>query len=240
MPYCSKCGIEVDGGVASCPLCASPIQILDAPEPRRSLGPYPQYIIDPENAYKLSRAERRRIAVEIITLAAVLVSAALFLVDLLLDGGLGWSRYAVASVAFCWLVSAAPIALYGRTKRALSIVGAAVVAFPLLLDALDGKLDWSLSLGVPITLASCAAVAATAAVMARMPTKGLNLLGIGALGLALYLIVLESILRLALGLGFGPYWSLVAAIALVPVAIFLFYLHGRVMRGADLRKIFRL
>jgi hypothetical protein len=240
MPYCSKCGVEVDEGIAYCPLCASPIQRFgeSAPEPAR--GAYPQHIIDPENAYKLSKAERRHIAVEILSLAAALLSVALFLVDILLDAELGWSRYAVASVAFGWLVSVAPIALYGRTKTALAVIGTAVLAFILVLDALGGSLGWSLSLGIPIALTSYTAFAATAAIMARRPVKGLNLLGIGALGLAVYLVALESIIRLALGLSSRPYWSLVAAIALVPVAIFLFFLHDRVMRGANLRKIFRL
>jgi hypothetical protein len=139
-----------------------------------------------------------------------------------------------------WLVSVAPIALYGRTKTALAVIGAAVLAFIIVLDALGGRLGWSLSLGIPIALTTYAAFAATAAIMVRRPVKGLNLLGIGALGLAVYLVALESIFRLALGLSSRPYWSLIAAIALVPVAIFLFFLHGRVMRGANLRKIFRL
>jgi hypothetical protein len=239
MPYCSKCGVEVDEGIVYCPLCASPIQRFGESAPEPSRGPYP-HIIDPENAYKLSKAERRHIAVEILSLAAALLSGALFLVDILLDAGLGWSRYAVASVVFGWLVSVAPIALYGRTKTALAVIGTAVLAFILVLDGLGGSLGWSLSLGIPLALTSYAAVAATAAIMATRHTKGLNLLGIGALALAAYLVSIEFIIRLALGMSLRPYWSLVAAIALVPVAIFLFFLHDRVMRGANLRKIFRL
>jgi hypothetical protein len=240
MPYCSRCGVEVDEGVVACPLCAAPIQVLDGEVPKPASGPYPQRIIDPEDAYRLSKAERRRIGVEILSLATALSSGALFIIDLLPDARLGWSRYAVASIALVWLASTAPLALYGRTKSILAVMGAAAVAFLLVLDGLDGRLGWSLSLGAPIALTSYAFAAATAAIIAARPNKGLNLLGIGALALAAYLVALESILRLGLGASLRPYWSIVAALALVPVAVLLFYLHGRVLRGADLRRIFRL
>jgi hypothetical protein len=240
MPYCSRCGVEVDEGVAACPLCAAPIQILDGPAASPSSGPYPQYIIDPENAYKLSKAERRRIGLELLTLASVLASGALFLIDMLADASLGWSRYAVASIGLGWIVSAAPLALSGRAKSALAVIGAAVPAFLLVIDGLDGRLEWSVSLGLPITFASYSALAATAAAIATRRIKGLNLFGIGALGLAAYLVALEAIIRLGLGASVRPYWSIIAALALVPVAIFLFYMHRRVLRGANLRKIFRL
>jgi len=240
MPYCSRCGVEVDEGTAACPLCATPIQSLDDTECKDGTGPYPQHIIDPEDTYRLSRAERRRIAVELLTLAGALACAALVLVDLLPDAHLGWSRYAVASIALGWLVSIAPLVLYDRPKAWLAAIGTAGVAFLLALDGMDGRLGWSAALGVPIALASYAALGATAAVMMARPIKGLNMLGIGALGLAAYLIALEAIIRLGLRTSVRPYWSIVAALALVPVAIFLFYLHGRVLRGTNLRKIFRL
>lgn len=240
MPYCSRCGVEVDDGVTTCPLCEAPIQNLDAPVQKPENGPYPQHIIDPDDAYRFSKAERRRIGVELLSLAVALASAALFLVDLLSDTDLGWSRYAVASVVFGWIMAVTPILLYGRIKAALAIMAAAAIAFLLVLDGLDGNLVWSLTLGTPIAMSSFMIAAATAEIMYTRRIKGMNLLGIGALSLAAFLITLESILRIGLGTSIRPYWSIVAALALVPVAVFLFYLHGRVLRGADLRKIFRL
>jgi len=232
--------VEVDDGVAVCPLCTAPIQNLDALMRKPEDNPYPQHIIDPEDAYNLSKAERRRIGVELLTLAVALASAALLLVDLLSDTDLGWSRYAVASVVFGWIMAVTPIFLYGRIKAAMAVMAVAAIAFLLVLDGMDGRLGWALTLGIPIAMASFMIAAATAEVMVTRRIKGINLLGIGALGLAALLIALESILRLGLGTSIRQYWSIVAALALVPVAVFLFYLHGRVLRGADLRKIFRL
>lgn len=237
MPYCSRCGVEVEEGTERCPLCSTPIQRLEEAAPPT---PYPQHIIDPEDAYRLSKAERRRIGLELLALAAALASAALLAVDLLPDGRLGWSAYAVASVAFAWYAASVPLALYGRAKALLGALAAGTAAFLVVLDGLEGGLSWSLRLGLPILGATAVTVAASAAVMASRTRKGLNMIGIAALGAAAYLLELEAILRLGLGIAFRPYWSIVTALALVPVAVLLFFLHGRVMRGANLRKIFRL
>ncbi|PKL09752.1 MAG: hypothetical protein CVV51_02155 [Spirochaetae bacterium HGW-Spirochaetae-7] len=240
MPYCSRCGIEVDEAADTCPLCAAPIQKLDGASPPPGKDTYPQRIIDPEDTYRLSKKERRRIGIELLTLAAGLSSVALFLVDLLTDARLGWSPYAVASVLLGWAVSVTPLALYGKPRTALAVIGVTVLAFMVVIDGFDGTTDWSLALGLPIAVASFVATGLTAAAMASRRIKGINLLGIAALGLAGFLVALEALIRLSRGTGMRPYWSLVAALALVPVAVFLFYLHGRVLRGADLRKIFRL
>lgn len=240
MPYCSRCGVEVVDGSESCPLCSTPIQNLDTTLRREEQAAYPQHIIDPEDAYNLSKAERRRIGVELLSLAAFLASAALILVDKLSHVSLGWSRYAVASVIFGWLIAIAPVILYHQAKAAIALDSVAIVAFLLVMDWFDGSLTWSIAIGVPIALASISAIAGTAMVIAKRAIKGLNVLGIGALGLAVYLIALEAIIRLALGGSAKPYWSIVASLALVPVAVLLFFLHGRVLRGANLRKIFRL
>lgn len=240
MPYCSRCGIEVDEEADTCPLCAAPIQKLGGAVKPSNGEPSPPHIIDPGDAYRLSERERRRIGIELVTLAAGLASIALFLVDLTSDARLGWSPYAVASVLLGWAVSVAPLALHGKPRSTVAVTSAAVLAFMVAIDGFDGATDWSLRLGVPIAVASFMAAGATAAAMASRRVKGINLLGIAALGLAGFLVALEALIRLAMGTGTRPYWSLVAALALVPVAVFLFYLHGRVMRGADLRKIFRL
>jgi len=237
MPYCSQCGVEVDDSVEHCPLCARPIQRLgDAEKPT----PYPQHIIDPEDSYRLSKAERRRIGLEVLALAAILASAALLAVDLLPDGRLSWSGYAVASVAFAWFAASAPMLFYGRVKATLGVLALGVAIFLMVLDALGGGLSWSLRLGLPIVGATVATSAACAAAIASRRLKGLNTIGIAVIGAAAYLIEIEAILRLGLGIALRPYWSIVTALALVPVAVLLFYLHGRVMRGANLRKIFRL
>jgi len=240
MPYCSKCGVEVEESAATCPLCRAPIQHFDGDAAREESSTYPQHIIDPDDAYRLSRAERRRMGVELLTLVAGLATAALLLVDMFPDGALGWSLYAIGSVAVVWLLSILPLLLTGKPRLMVVLIMAAIVAYLCLIDALDGSIGWSLSFGAPITIATFLGAYLTTVALRSRAIKGINLFGIGALGLAGYLVALECIIRLALHVSARPYWSVVTALVLVPIAIFLFYLHGRVLRGADLRKIFRL
>ncbi len=240
MPYCSKCGVEVEESAATCPLCRAPIQHLEGDAPREESSTYPQHIIDPDDAYRLSQAERRRMGVELLTLVAGLATAALVLVDIFPDGALGWSCYAIGSVAGVWLLSILPLLLTGKPRLMVVLMLAVIVAYLCFIDALDGSMDWSLSLGTPIALATFLAAYLTTVALRSRAIKGINLFGIGALGLAGYLMALECIIKFALHVGVRPYWSVVTALVLVPIAIFLFYLHGRVLRGADLRKIFRL
>jgi len=240
MPYCSKCGVEVEESAATCPLCRAPIQHLDEDAAHEENSTYPQHIIDPDDAYRLSRAERRRMGVELLTLVAGLATAALLLVDMFPDGALGWSLYAIGSIAVVWLLSILPLLLTGKPRLMVVLMLAAIVAYLCLIDALDGLMSWSLSFGAPITMATFIGTYLTTVALRSRAIKGINLFGIGALGLAGYLVALECIIRLALHVSARPYWSVVTALVLVPIAIFLFYLHGRVLRGADLRKIFRL
>lgn len=240
MPYCSRCGVEVEDSAALCPLCKSPIQHFEEDAACQSEPGYPQHIIDPGDAYRLSKAERRRMIVELLALVAGLATAALFLLDMFPDGALGWSLYAIGSVAVVWLLSILPLLVAGRPRLLATLMLIAVIAYLSFIDSLDGSLDWSLALGAPIALATFIAVCLTIAAIRGRTIKGINLLGIGALGLAGYLVALECIIRLASHSGARPYWSVVTALVLVPISILMFYLHGRVLRGADLRKIFRL
>jgi hypothetical protein len=197
-------------------------------------------LIDPEDRYRLSAAERRRLGMELISLAAALAAAALILIDLLSDARLSWSLYAVVSLAMAWLASITPFAFHGKAWLGMSTLGVAVIAYLLTIDGLDGNLTWSAGFGVPIAMLTVVVVAFTALMIRGIRVKGINCLGIGAIGLALYLVGLEVILRVASGMAGRPYWSVVAALTLVPVAILLFYVHRKVLRGANLRKLFRL
>jgi hypothetical protein len=178
--------------------------------------------------------------VELLSLVAGLATAALLLVDMFPDGAIGWSMYAIGSVAELWLLSILPLMLAEKPRLMVVLMLAAILAYLCFIDAIDGSMSWSLGFGAPITMVTFMTVFLTTVAVRSRAIKGINLFGIGALGLAGYLVALESIIRLALHISARPYWSVVTALVLVPIAIFLFYLHGRVLRGADLRKIFRL
>ncbi|MBN1241878.1 MAG: hypothetical protein JXA15_04125 [Spirochaetales bacterium] len=241
MPYCSECGVEVDAGVEACPLCKAPIhRSAECDEAVRPHAAYPDRIIDPEDRYHLTATERRRIAVELLSLAFGLAGAVIILVDLVVNQRLGWSLYALVSVGFAWLVSAMPLILYGKPWLVFTVLAPALPLFLFLIDVFDGRgIGWFLPYGFPIAGAGLAAVASVGAVVGASRRKGLNVIATVFLGAAIFMLILEGILDLNRG-GLSPYWSAIAALALAPTAVVLYFLHGRVLRGADLRKVFRL
>ncbi|MBP7096657.1 MAG: hypothetical protein KBC36_11275 [Spirochaetia bacterium] len=241
MPYCSDCGVEVDAGVEACPLCKAPIhRSAECAEPTRPHAAYPDRIIDPEDRYHLTATERRRIAVELLSLAFGLAGAVILLVDLVVNQRLGWSLYALVSVGFAWLVTTMPLILFGKPWLVFAVLAPALPLFLFLIDVFDGRgIGWFLPYGLPIAGAGMGAVAAVGAVIGASRRKGLNVVATIFLGAALFVLILEGILDLNRG-GLSPYWSAIAALALAPTAVVLYFLHGRVLRGADLRKVFRL
>lgn len=241
MPYCSECGVEVDAGVEACPLCKAPIhRSAEREEATRPHAAYPDRIIDPEDRYHLTATERRRIAVELLSLAFGLAGAVILLVDLVVNQRLGWSLYVLVSVGFAWLVTTMPLILYGKPWLAFAVLAPALPLFLFLIDVFDGSgIGWFLPYGFPIAGAGLATVASVGAVIGGSRRKGLNVVATIFLGAAAFLLILEGILDLNRG-GLSPYWSAIAALALAPTAVVLYFLHGRVLRGADLRKVFRL
>lgn len=226
-----------------CPLCTTPV-----PEPREecvssgetSGKAYPDYILDPEHAYSLTKGERRRIAFELVSLSFLLAAVALILADILFHTRPYWSLYALASIGFVWMVLSSLIVFAGKVPRILMTIPLATALYLLALDWMDGSITWSLSLGIPI-VGSLLLIAIFVSVAIRFTRrKGFNVAAYACLGLAGLCFCVEAILDLNFLGMLSPSWSLVVGLALVPLSGMLLYIHGRVLRGADLRKVFRL
>ena len=98
MPYCARCGVEVDEGVRGCPLCEAPIPVFDdddgsiaAPSGRY---PAPEEALDP-----LSPRQIRMTAWAVLSAVLVIAFAAVLAIDLVDESeGLGWSGYVLGAL----------------------------------------------------------------------------------------------------------------------------------------------
>lgn len=239
MPYCYKCGVELEKGAPACPLCG--ISVPEAcEEPDTPPRPaYPDFVHDPEYGAALSGPERRRIALEILTLAFGLAAASSVVIDLA-DGGLGWSRFVAAAVLGVWGVCAGIIALWNRPGWAAAASAAACMAAMAGIDAAASWRGWSLAVGLPMAATVAAGAFAVGASVRRAKRRGLNVAGHALISAAAALCVLELALDLYLDGRAYLRWSLITAASIVPVSLLFYYMHARLLRGADLRKFFRL
>ena len=237
MPYCPKCGVELDEKAAACPLCGTPS--FAAPAQPEGAARAERYI-DPEDQEKLTEGERLKIAWEMISVSAAIAAAVVCAMNLLMNRELSWALYPLASLVLAWLLLTSPFRLRSHPTLAVLVAACATPAFLVGLDLFDGRLDWSLRVGVPIAFMAelSAALAAFAGVKARR--KGINIIAFALIAAAATCIGIEVALGLFLAGKIVLQWSVVVAVSLGSVATFLLYLHHRVTTKVNLRKLFRL
>jgi len=242
MPYCSVCGVEVDAGTERCPLCSVPIFVPGGGEAAAPAGgpAYPEHVSDPVYGSTLTDLERRRVVVEIVSVASVLAAGALALADLLSDGKIAWSLYAFVAIGFTWALVFSVLFLWTKPGWILPALAGCTSLFLLCVDFFNGRMDWFLRLGLPLVAAPVACVMVVGVVIRGIKRRGFNIVAVVLFGVAVFLALVEVILDLNANGVVDVYWSGIAALALAPTGIVLYYIHLRGMRGADLRKVFRL
>lgn len=247
MNYCPRCGVRLADAEPRCPLCGAAPTGEAPPAASAGLTDFPAELARPASPVVratpldgLKRSERSRLALELLGIVFGIALVTTLLVDLFVNRALGWSRYSSAAIAAAWAYASAPIALRKRPGRALAALFGVTLALLLGLDAADGRLSWSIAIGMPIAIVGFCGFAFAAAATRMAKRKGLNVLGISLASVAFVALGVELVLDLA-ALGRPDLrWSVVVAFALIPSSTLLFYLHHRITDRASLKKLFRL
>ena len=90
MKKCENCGVLLDEGFISCPLCAPGDKEVKA-------------LIRPREVLKVARKEAARYLWELSGVVCITSIVLILLLNLLFTGGLNWSLYPVTSVSWIWL-----------------------------------------------------------------------------------------------------------------------------------------
>jgi len=262
MLYCPRCGVVLGEDASSCPLCgAVPVREKPAsadaggasyPEARKvrrsaAGGAAPEHDAsasdddrDESHPDVLTPAERRRIAVELLSVGFGVALAVTILADLFANRSLTWSLYAAVGIVASWLTISMPLILYWHPWVLFAVLAPSLTLLVFLLDLFDGRITWFLGYGLPILGAFAGVSAGTGAVVGSIKRKGLNAPAVFLCGIAALCFCVETVVDLNRARELSYDWSAVVAFALVPTAAFLFYLHYRIMNRASLRKLFRL
>lgn len=241
MPYCCRCGVEVDRDVAACPLCEAPIPRLDdlpapaEPAERR----YP-----PKETLGPARATARQVRLSIwATLSAIFViSILVVLAANLVESGwrVTWSSFALGSLGLAWVVTTIILVVFRPPWLVLLCTWAPVVGFLAFVDALDGGgMRWFFPLGLPIATAAFLAFEVSTILWTVWKDRGANQLAILLLLLAPACIGIDLSSSAYIGDAHLS-WSYVVAGVLVPLAGFLFVYHYALRRVLKLDRIFHV
>jgi hypothetical protein len=233
MPTCPKCRVELAEGTRACPLCGFSLEVGPP-------GSAPEHYLDPSGSEGLTDEERTTIAWEVLSVSTLIGAVVVSAVNLIVDRTLSWALYPLAALALVWVLFTALFKLGKRPLQAVLLSGAALPAFLLGLDLIDGGLGWAPAVAVPIALVVELSAGAAAFASLRAKRKGPNVFAFCLVAVSASCAGIDATVGLySFGrLSFG--WSAIVASALVPVAAFLLYLHHRVTKKANLRKLFRL
>ena len=236
MPYCSRCGVEVDHQVDICPLCEAPIQKL----PPDDGSPWPSDEAPAPQVASRSPDERLALARIITTMGFLIPVFIVLAVDLFVSRSLGWSLFVTASLGAAWLWAILPLIL---TRHPFYLTGAMTLVAVVLewgLGLMAGNVSWILTVGMPVII-TAGGLASLVILFSRASARlGGNLAGWILLALALLCGLVDILTSARYSDSWIPGWSLIVAGTLIPVAVLLLVLHYRPSQRTRMRRYFHV
>ncbi len=224
MPYCPKCGVELDTKIKNCPLCQYPMPtLLDETKNRVVESKFPQ----PENIYWDTLVKIKNQI--FFTLSILFVSALLVLLSM--DSYVHFQnraiRYSIISIICGWIYL---FFLFGYVKNTyLSVLGIGITTLILTfrLDSFDGILSWSWDYALPIVIVSVCITLLFITFYKKSKHKNQYVFIPAYLCIvgAIFFIALEIIFDVQAKRAIRPSWSMIAFIVLSSIATVLFGLY---------------
>ena len=226
MPYCSKCGVEVDPGIEKCPLCQLPINGVaeDSIPPRK----YPDIPVEHPKKTPLTHQQKRIRAWEIVSASLLIPFLIVVFTDLIVNETVSWARFPMIALLLTWMLSTFPLVFANKPFVIITGEVLSVLIFLVLVDYLhDWVIDWFYKLALPNLAVLILISSAVVILSTQAKRKGANiaayiLFGVGALNLGLDMIIMST-LREKISIT----WSLFVLVPCFIIGGFLLYLHFR-------------
>jgi hypothetical protein len=232
MINCINCGVELEDGFKTCPLCGKD-PLTSANEDQTSLN-YPSDII------YLQKREGRKYLWELFGIVAFSGIAVCTIVDLLVNKSLSWSLFTDISLLSSWVTLTLFLHAYKRAWIILPGLLLTILCTLFFIDLFDKGHDWFLTLGLPIALTLFIAVSLVIVMYRSARLKGLNIIADALIVVAGFCIATEIVLDLYIKTTIYLTWSLIVAVSTLPVALVLFFYHYRLKKGNRLDSFFHV
>ncbi len=242
MPYCARCGVEVDKNQKLCPLCDAPIIHFDQNNRPIKEKDYPEDNLRKKLPYRRDIRRAKQLSVSILTVCFITPLIVVLAIDLRYEPGLSWSRIPVAILASLHISSILPLLIPPRFHGwALPISYYLIIAAALLgIDLADPYPSWAIPVALPIETAAALISAGIVWVSLRVKKLGSNLGAFILIGLTLLSAVIELIVRAHMPLALKLDWAFIVALILLPVTALLLYIHYILGKEVNLKKIFHI
>jgi len=221
------------GDTPACPLCG-------AANPRIPKAEKPSGSPSAPDSRPFTPQESRKVAWEVLSVAFAVAVVALVAINLLVSARISWALYPISTFVFIWVVASSFLVVSKAPRLRIALTALALPLYLLALGAFVGDSSWAWELAVPIAAFVELVALGVGLVVTLSRRKGLNLLSIGLVGAALVCLGVEILVDLYSSGSVRLAWSAITALALVPIAGFLLYLHYRVATSTNLRRLFKL
>jgi len=232
MPYCPRCGVEVEERLEKCPLCTTPIpdEVREHPD---MPGDFPEDIIDPKPLYrKLSEGQKRFLALSFIALLGVFPIAITMGIDLFQNGTVTWSYYVMIPLlgvaAIAWIF----VHYLRKPLISLSALMVVVLAIEMLISNRYSPGNFMSAPELPFFLLSFGVIELFLLYIMKRRRGVLQILSFLFLDAALLVGGIDYIITRSLT------WSPVVFSSLIPAALYLSYIRIVKKKGLNLMGFF--
>jgi hypothetical protein len=237
MPYCSRCGIEVENHILKCPLCNTEIQNFNNPPEIPENFPEDDYT---SKDYYIPFEMKKKILWSIVSFLIATSLFIIFSVNFFLERTITWAWIPLFSILSTWLVFASIYYLYKKIFFLLLslFVFISLYLFFLFLIILNFRLFFSFAL--PIVIATFFNTLIVIFLYKITKRRGYNIIGFILIAISFYSIIVDIIITFYITGKIVMTWSIVVIAFLIPLAFLLFFIHYKLKKNPDVKKIFHI
>jgi hypothetical protein len=241
MVRCSYCGVELEENANFCSLCGEPVWSQEADKlnyiKSRKREQEQKFLTDYQ---KLTGFQKRMVFWQISGMILVAGGLITFIIDLVANQGITWSRYPV-TVTLVLFINTTLISFWLR--RVILLLTFSFMATSILLVLLDiyaGNTGWGMQLGIPLLLAGYVGIYIFIMMVRNSDQRGLNIIAYSLVISGLLCLCIDGILSLYSGTSLHFRWSLIVMASVAIISPILLYVHYRLKKVTDLKRFFHI
>jgi hypothetical protein len=237
MNVCNYCGVELDVEMNYCPLCGHKSNSKVAKDNRKVTA---ESGMDNFKYEELTLRQKRKLIWELAAFVLLLTSVVTLIIDLLTSKHITWSKYTM-TVGLVLLIDISLIILIEK-RFYLTLIGCFLSTSLLLflLDLYTQNMSNGLTIGIPILFFIFVVVFILAGLIQKTKQKGINIIAYSLMAAGLICMCIEGIITLHIQHYLQLHWSLIVLVSVTPVSAILLYIHYRMKRATDLKKVFHI
>lgn len=228
MMVCKQCGVELEAGMKVCPLCER--SVTDGRETKMFANQ------DTMNE-DYNPALLKHVLWQIMCVLLLSGIVATLVINLSVAGYVTWAIYPV-TVCLIILSYASLMALWRVRLLFQLLMGWAVSSALLMGTGLYTTENWPVDLALPILAAVNVICLLIISIISKVTIKGLNILAIMFVGVAVLCLIIEGIISHYFGNHIVLSWSVIVAACLLPVTAAIVFMYFRTRNNSNLQKIF--